>query len=57
MIAYYELRKFIDANFVLHPSEAYQKLINGLNALIEQYNTILNTRPVETEPEPEKVAD
>lgn len=54
MTAYYELRKFIDANFVLHPGEAYEKLINGLNALIEQYNTIINTRPVEPETEPEK---
>ena len=52
IVAYYELRKFIDANSVIHPSAAYTKLINGLNALIEQYNAIINTRPAEPEPEP-----
>ena len=54
MNAYYELRKFIDANSVLHPCEACEKLINELNALIDQYNTLLNTRPVEPEPEEKK---
>ena len=36
MVAYYELRKFIDANSIINPSVAYEKLINELNALIDQ---------------------
>jgi hypothetical protein len=51
MLAYYELRKFIDANSVINPSAAIEKLINEVNSLIEQYNTLLNTRPSETKQE------
>jgi len=51
MSAYYELRKFIDANFILHPSATYEKLINELNALIDQYITLINSRPAEPETE------
>jgi hypothetical protein len=54
--AYYLLRKFIDANAVLNPSAAIEKMINELNALIGQYNELLGNRssaPV-TEPEPAK---
>jgi hypothetical protein len=50
------LRKFIDANAVLNPSAAIEKMINELNALIGQYNELLGNRssaPV-TEPEPAK---
>ncbi|NEW81484.1 MAG: hypothetical protein GZ094_03855 [Mariniphaga sp.] len=54
VLAYYELRKFIDANSVLNPSAAYEKLINALNALIDQYITLLNTRAAEPETETEK---
>lgn len=57
VVAYYELRKFIEANSVIHPSAAYEKLINEINALIDQYNTLLSTRPVETELEPDKVVN
>ncbi len=57
MTSYYELRKFIDANSVLHPSAEYEKLINELNALIKQYNTLLNTRPAEQEPDSNKGKD
>ena len=54
VLAFYELRKFLDANSVLHPTAVYEKLINGLNALIDQYNTLLNTRSAEPEPVPEQ---
>jgi Family of unknown function (DUF6261) len=52
VVAYYELRKFIDANSVLHPGAAYEKLINELNALIDQYIALLNTRPAEPKTAP-----
>jgi hypothetical protein len=39
-----ELRKYLDANAVLHNSLAYEKTMNELNALIEWYNTLLNVR-------------
>ncbi|MCX6239420.1 MAG: hypothetical protein NTY07_18025 [Bacteroidia bacterium] len=52
MAAYYELRTFIDANLILHPSAAFTALMNGLNALIEQYNTLIATHATEPEPEP-----
>ena len=54
VLAFYELRKFLDANSVLHPSAVYEKLINSLNALIDQYNTLLSTRSAEPETEVEK---
>ena len=41
---YYELRKYLDANSVLHNSPDYEKTIKELNALIGQYNTLLNAR-------------
>ncbi len=41
---YYALRKYLDANSVLNDSPLYQKTINELNALINQYNTLLNGR-------------
>ncbi len=52
MVAYYELRKFIDANSVVNPSAACEKLINELNALIDQYNMMITSRPVTPVPEP-----
>jgi len=45
--AYYELRNFIDAYEVIQPGAAITKLINELNALIEQYNALLKTRATE----------
>jgi len=54
VVAFYELRKFLDANSVLHPNAVYEKLINSLNALIDQYNTLLSTRSAEPETEVEK---
>ncbi len=54
MVAYYELRKFIEANAVVNPGSTIEKLISELNALIEQYNELINTRAAEpaTEPAP-----
>jgi len=51
MVAYYELRKFIEANSVVNSGPAYEKLIGELNALIGQYNELLNTRSAEPTPE------
>jgi Family of unknown function (DUF6261) len=43
--AYYELRKHIDAHGIINNQPApYVKVVNEINALIEQYNTLLNTR-------------
>lgn len=53
MDAYNELRSYIDANLILHPSAAYSALENGINALIDQYNTLIESHA--TEPEPETV--
>ena len=53
MVVYYELRKFIEANSVVNPSAAYEKLISELNALIDQYNLLLNTRSAEPDSKPE----
>ena len=50
MVAYWELRKFIDANSIINPSVAYEKLINELNALIDQYNELLSSRSCGTDP-------
>jgi hypothetical protein len=47
---YYELRKFLDAFSVIQPTPVYNKTINELNALIEQYNALLVTRK-STKPE------
>lgn len=43
-LVYYELRKFLDAHFVIQNSAVYIKTINELNALIKQYNILLNNR-------------
>ena len=51
--AYYELRKFIDAYSIVNPGPAYEKMINELNALINQYNELLASRP--TKPAPEAI--
>jgi Family of unknown function (DUF6261) len=43
--AYYELRKHIDARFIINEGSAlYKNTINELNALIDQYNVLLVTR-------------
>jgi tRNA A37 threonylcarbamoyladenosine modification protein TsaB len=52
-ITYYELRKFIEANSVINPSAAIEKLISELNALIDQYNELLGNRSAAPAPEPE----
>ncbi len=52
LAAYYELRKFIEGNSVVHPSATYEKLINELNALIDQYNGLIKSRPADSPPEP-----
>ena len=54
ILVYDQLRKYLDANSVLHSNNNYQKTIKELNTLIEQYNTLLNFRlkepPVKTAP-------
>jgi len=52
LAAYYELRKHIEANAVVNPSTAYEKLISELNALIQQYNELINARAAEPAAEP-----
>jgi hypothetical protein len=47
LVAYYELRKFIEANAVVHPSAVSEKMISELNALIDQYNELIRTRLAE----------
>ena len=44
MTAYYELRKFLEAFSTIQSSAAYDKTINEVNALIEQYNSLLKGR-------------
>lgn len=44
MVAYYDLRKFLGAYAVIQSTPEYQKTIKELNALIDQYNTLLNGR-------------
>ena len=51
MVIYYELRKYLDANSVLNDTPLYRKTINELNALIDQYNTLLSSRAKEA-PQP-----
>ena len=41
---YYDLRKFLDAYATINNTPLYTKTTNDLNALIEQYNTVLNNR-------------
>jgi len=52
MVAYYGLRRFIEANGIVNPSDASEKLIKELNALIDQYNLLIASRPVATAPVP-----
>jgi hypothetical protein len=51
MTAYYDLRKFLEAFSTIQSSPAYDKTVNELNALIEQYNSLLkgrtSTKPAE----------
>lgn len=42
--AYYTLKSFLESFSVVQPSAENTKTINQLNALIEQYNTLLNNR-------------
>lgn len=44
MTAYYDLRKFLEAFSTIQSSPAYDKAISELNALIEQYNSLLKAR-------------
>ena len=44
MLAYYELRKYLEAYSVIQNTPEYQKTINELNALIDQYNLLINSR-------------
>lgn len=44
MIAYYELRKFLEAYATIQSTAGYKKVISELNALIDQYNTLINGR-------------
>jgi hypothetical protein len=55
MVAYYELRKFLDANAIVNPSAAHEKLNSELNALIGQYIDLLKNRPGESTTEPTPV--
>ena len=41
---YYSLRDFLNSFSVVQPSAANTKVINEINALVEQYNTLLNNR-------------
>jgi hypothetical protein len=41
---YFKLRQFIDAFAVTVDTPIYEKVTNQLNALIDQYNTLLNNR-------------
>jgi hypothetical protein len=49
---YYELRNRIDALHLLEETapSPYTTVINQLNALIDQYNTLLNNRAPEVPP-------
>ena len=49
---YYELRKYLDAYSVIQNNLVYEKTNNELNALIEQYNTLLNGRVKEEDIKP-----
>jgi hypothetical protein len=50
---YYVLRQFIDAYAVTINTPIYQTVTNQLNALIDQYNTLLNNRLARMAPEGE----
>jgi len=53
MEVYYTLRQFIDAYAVTINTPIYQTVTNQLNALIAQYNTLLNNRLARMAPEEE----
>jgi len=57
MVVYYEMRKFLDAYSVIQNTPAYQKAISELNALIDQYNGLLNGRQKEVTPAPTPAAN
>jgi len=42
--AYYTLRDFLNSYSIVQPSMANTKAINEINALVDQYNTVLNNR-------------
>ena len=44
MVAYYELRKYLEAYATIQNTPEYKKVISELNALIEQYNALINGR-------------
>ena len=44
VVIYYELKKYLDAYAVIQNTPVYQKTISELNALIDQYNLLLNSR-------------
>jgi len=54
--AYYELRKFLEANEVLRHDSVYEKTINELNELIEIYNLLITKRRKPTVKKP-KITD
>jgi hypothetical protein len=41
---YYTLRDFLNSFSIVQPSVANTKVVNEINALVEQYNTLLNNR-------------
>ena len=41
---YYTLRDFLNSFNIVQPSAANTKVINEINALVDQYNTLLNNR-------------
>lgn len=43
-LAYKKILKHIAANAVIHPTESILHLIKQINALIDKYNTLVNTR-------------
>jgi hypothetical protein len=57
IVFYHELKKHLEANSVLHGNKAYQKTINEVNLLIEQYNTLLNLRLKEPSVKPAPVVN
>ena len=52
MVVYYELKKYLDANAVLHNTPDYEKTINKLNVLIEKNNNLLNGRLKDSDGKP-----
>jgi len=44
LVIYYDLRKFLEAFSIIQSSPLCDKTINEINALISQYNALLNSR-------------